>query len=206
MIGVAKYRAVLSVAVLSLFTTPSIHAATTFLYTGNSFTTSSSGLAGRSIGASVTFEDAVMTAGFTGDLYGDSVAAWSIQIVQMPSSLLNNGNSVNGQWPLWFHFENGAITDWQLLATPATASALQLFTTNDSSHLQLCPTCDYYHGPTTGDYALVSNQPGTWIVAQVPEPETYMMLLAGLGLVFLARRFNVRKSGGSGRSWSIGTA
>jgi hypothetical protein len=206
MTSLGKYWGVPIFVLLMVLATPAANAATTFHYAGNPFTTSPSGLVGASIDASVTFQDAVLPTGFSGDLYGDSVAAWSIQIVQMPSSLLNNGNSVNGQWPLWFHFENGAITGWQLLATPATASALQLFTTNDSSHLQLCSTCDYYHGPTTGDYALISNQPGAWTVAQVPEPETYMMLLAGLGLVFLARRFNVRKSGGSGRSWSIGTA
>lgn len=189
MIRIGKYRALLSAAILGFFTSPGIHAASTFHYSGNPFATSPSGLAGTSIGASVTFEDSVMTAGFTGDLYEDSVAAWSIQVLQIPGSLLNIGNSVNGQWPLWFHFENGAITGWQLLAAPVAASALELFTTNGSSHLQLCPTCDYYHGPTTGDYALISDQPGTWTVAQVPEPETYMMLLAGLGIVFFSRRF-----------------
>jgi hypothetical protein len=80
---------------------------------------------------------------------------------------LDNTNAVtNSQWPLWFHFDNGALTGWQLLAQAATNQLPEIYTTQNSPYVSIQPTADDYFNGTQDVYNL--NSPGSWAVVPLP--------------------------------------
>jgi|GEM_PF-2158394 len=81
---------------------------------------------------------------------------------------------------------NGLPTDWNISVDynyrPPTARLTQTF-------IKTSTTQDSTYGGYEGFYdylGQLNNNPGTWSVTAVPEPETYAMMLGGLGLIGVA--------------------
>ncbi len=160
------------------------YASTSYIYTGNPFTDSPSGLVGNWITASITFSDPLVTEGFTGDVYEASVSEWSIQVAQMPSSKLDSTDAWHDQWPLWFHFEGGIIAAWQLLAEPVGQHYPEIYTTHNSGYPSINPTADYYLINGVDNYGFNLNQAGSWSVVPIPAALwLFFSALVGLGFV-----------------------
>lgn len=91
---------------------------------------------------------------------------------------------------------SGQIFFWniQLRYEPTPGNVSQIMTDIGQDSGVIAVTID---GNSSFDTAWVNSQPGSWSVAvsPVPEPETYAMLLAGLGLLgFAARRRKVKET------------
>lgn len=180
-----------SLAILTIVSTLAsfhTHASVTYNYIGNSFTESPSGMIGNWITASVTFNNPLVTGRFTGDVDENSVSAWSIQVAQLPNSKLDNTNGWHNQWPLWFHFENGVVTGWQLLAAPNNQSFPEIYTTHNSAYPRINPTADYYALDPNNNYGINYNQAGNWSVVPVPAAVwLFSSALFGLGFIGKSR-------------------
>lgn len=152
---------------------------------------------------SYTFDDNQVV---TGSLTGDLVGAFIQNIADVQVSL--NGTQFSG--PLYSAAWNPATLDWDSApAVVSTNAALNNFVfadsnvptdfgasnyfmfTNDSTYGSLA----YANNTNNGGIALDSPTNASWslVAAPVPEPESYAMLLAGLGLmgVVARRRYQV---------------
>ncbi|MBN8510057.1 MAG: PEP-CTERM sorting domain-containing protein [Burkholderiales bacterium] len=161
-------------------------AAVTYHYKGNPFDhhENAPSLIGNFVTATVTFDDSVV--GYTGTVGSSSVLSWAIRIAQIPGSEMGSATgAVSDSWPLYFVFDHGVITAWQVLAHPAPLANPEIYTTHDSPYGNINPTADYYllDRFTAGSTV---DQPGVWAI---PEPGTYLLMLAGLGAIAaIARR------------------
>jgi len=140
--------------------------AVTYSYTGLPFTF---GVVAGHIEATVTFDDSVV--GSTGTVDGSSVVAWSIRAEGVSGSELTSATGfLNGAWPLYFVFDAGVITGWQLLAETGPSGTLpQLYTTHNSPFASILSTADTYYASGTL-YGYNDGTPGSWRLVAVPEP------------------------------------
>ncbi|MEI6741141.1 MAG: PEP-CTERM sorting domain-containing protein, partial [Gemmatimonadaceae bacterium] len=76
---------------------------------------------------------------------------------------------------------SGEIYAWQAVVYVGSASQLSINTVNAPGILPVYDAVYVNSGNTA--YGQILNSPGTWTVTAVPEPETYAMFLAGLGLL-----------------------
>lgn len=175
----------LLVAFASLFSfSATVNAAsTTYTYTGNNFnsvkgpyTTSDS------VSGSITLADALASnlAGFT------TVSPTSFSFSDGINTVTNTTANVGSL----FAFKTdalGNIFQWQVSVYTGSVFTFSIATVNAPGLYGLDDHVFVNSGNTA--YGQILNNPGTWTVATVPEPETYAMILAGLGLMgAVARR------------------
>jgi hypothetical protein len=181
----------LAAAIGGLTISLSATAAVTFNYTGNPFDLGESSTdLGRHVTATVTFEDSVL--GYTGLVDASRVLTWAIRVAEIPDSEMGSATgAVVDDWPLYFVFENGAISEWQVLARPAPVGVPEIYTTRNSPYDGILPTGDNYYPASyavDGHNAYNEATPGVWAVVAVPESGTYALMLAGLALLGAASR------------------
>jgi hypothetical protein len=186
-----KYYLYTCLLFASLIVTHANATVLTYNYVGNPFTESPTTFLGDSVVASVTFNDPAITNNFTGNVYESSVSQWSIQVAQLPNTKQDNTSSRHDSWPLWFHFDNGVITGWQLLAVPNNQSLPEIYTDHNSVYPFIYPTADYYL-ESAGNYGIITDTPGSWSLASnntVPIIGTIWLFGSALpGLVFSFKR------------------
>ena len=182
-----KKSALRILTILGALASAHVNASITYNYAGNPFDNSNIGLVGDSIVGSVTFSNPAINNTFTGDVFEADVSHWSIQVAQLPATKQDNTSADHKQFPLFFHFENGAITAWQLLASPPGQTFPEIFTTHNSTTPSISPTADFFE-PNLIDRGFNLDQPGTWSVAAVPIPAAAWLFISALGSAGFVRR------------------
>jgi hypothetical protein len=164
-------------------------AAVTYHYTGNPFDQGEAQYIGNNVTATVTFNDSVI--GYTGVVDASSVLSWAIRIAQIPGSEMGSATgAVVDDWPLYFVFDGGAITAWQVLARPAPLTPPEIYTMRNAPNNPSNPTADYFTSGYGADrFTGIENQPGVWAI---PEPGTYLLMLGGLAMLGAATRHRRR--------------
>lgn len=76
---------------------------------------------------------------------------------------------------------SGDILQWQVTVYTGLVSQFSIATINAPGLLGADDHVYVNSGNTA--YGQILNSPGTWTVTAVPEPESYVMLMAGLGLI-----------------------
>jgi hypothetical protein len=192
-------RNALLAAVLSLGASFSSHAALLFTYTGNPFTFDTINSEGGHFSpfappptdrftASLVMD---VASNYTGDLDylsgsgfsigTNNVISWSFQA---GSATLNSGDPTINAFSYRFTLNDGQITGWYLDAeSPATvfqtlSENYEFFAPNEAHDIVLSRGAQL-------EAASVYSAQGIWTVSAVPEPATYAMMFAGLGIIGL---------------------
>jgi hypothetical protein len=158
-------------------------AVTTYTYTGSSFTSATSPYTTNdSVTGSITLANALASnlTNFT------TVVPTSFSFSAGVSTLTNATPNVGSL----FAFKTdafGDISQWQIAIFTGSVFQFSIGTTNAPS--LFTPTDQIIVNGGNTAFGQIQNSPGTWAVTSVPEPESYAMFLAGLGLMGgIARR------------------
>lgn len=98
-----------------------------------------------------------------------------------------NSNTPGALLTYDFTFEKGAMKGW-FFNIESGSSNLQSLSTNYSFFAPNDAHDIALHTDTALHAAAVWNEQGTWTISAVPEPESYLMLGAGLAVLLAARR------------------
>ncbi|HEX8611982.1 MAG TPA: PEP-CTERM sorting domain-containing protein [Telluria sp.] len=169
---------------LTAATALSAHAAT-YNYNGNEFGHDYINPTPSRMVASFTFDIADDFSGLLGGMpwMEQPPLAWSASA----GALSIDSNTPGAALSYRFSFEKGVMTGWyfDLTTKDNTLQSLSenyiFFGPNMAHDIALIGS------PATQSAAIYGNQ-GTWTISAVPEPETYLMLGAGLAVLAVARR------------------
>ena len=125
-----------------------------------------------------------LTATVLPDMWNSPIEEYAEFTIAAPSQVSFTGMAVSGIDNLWFRvFADPLPNNTGLVATLAGDGLATTFSVAAAGTYHLYITGDFNAGVSTGQYALSMN------TVPVPEPESYALMLAGLGAVgFLARR------------------
>ena len=161
----------------------SVNAAiTTYTYTGNAFNSVTSPYTtSDSVTGSITLANALASNLTSFTTVTPSSFSFSDGINTVTNTTANVGSL--------FAFKTDAIGNifqWQVSVYTGSVFQFSISTANPGL---FSPDDHVYVNSSNTAYGQILNSPGTWTVATVPEPETYALLLAGLGLMgAVARR------------------
>jgi hypothetical protein len=99
-----------------------------------------------------------------------------------------NAGNPDGRGEITALIDNVAIQTYQLVNQSSASNAWQSFSFNFTAASTLS-TLEFRHAPAGENYSFLND--AAVFAVPVPEPETYAMLLAGLGLVGFAVRRRV---------------
>lgn len=154
-------------------------ASTTYTYTGNTFAIASSPYTkSDSVSGSITLANALAD-----NLTNFTTVSPTSFSFSAGTSTITNATATAGPVFAFKTDSNGDIFEWQVIVLIGSVSQFSIST-------------NYYpsvYTPTdqvlkNGSFGQIQYNPGTWTVASVPEPETYAMIMAGLGLMGVVAR------------------
>ena len=182
-------KKIIFAALIAMHLAPSAMADTIFTYTGNNYAScGGTYCSGGPYALSVTFDTTMMGSALDNlPLTNIAATITSFKFSDGSGLTLNKSSAASSNIEIATN-ASGNVTAW-FVGAYANSANTQMQTNLNSpfgpiSGADFSETTAFF----AGNYGIVGT-PGTWTVSGVPEPETYAMMLAGLGLLgFIATR------------------
>jgi hypothetical protein len=177
-------KKIIFAALIAMHLAPSAMADTIYTYTGNDYTIcGGTYCSGGPYALSAMFDTTLMGNALDNLSFTDiTTTVTSFKFTDGSGLTLNKSSATYSDIEIATN-ASGNVTAW-FVGAYANSANTQMQTNLNSPH-GFIPGADFSETTANfaGNYGFVPANPGTWTISSVPEPETYAMLLAGLGLI-----------------------